>query len=188
MATRVNVQVNQAAVARAIGKALGSRRAGTLAQVIANKEGQKVKRIAERIAKDELHRRPDDRRTQSSLAHGKEYHDSFVVRQGERTGQTAAEVKIGNTHPAHAIIEKGSKEHPIPTGSKGLIFPWKGLATQRSGPGRKGNFAVAYGEAPTRKEPIGVQHPGTEAHNIMPRAAQEYAAKSKYNVRVRTSG
>lgn len=187
MATRVNVQVDQAALARAIGKALGSRKARTLAQVIANKEGQKVKRIAERIAREELHRRPDNRRTKSSLSHGKEYHDSFVVRQGERTGQTAAEVKIGNTHPAHAIIEKGSKGHPIPTGSKELIFPWDGAAIQKSGAGRKGSFPVAYGEAPTRKEPVGVQHPGTDPHHIMDRAAREYASKSKYNVRVRNS-
>lgn len=155
------------------------RRSGVV--TLLNNEGRKMREIAEQISEDELHRRPDDRRTPESLAHGKEYHDSWRVVPAKEQGYDKITVKIGNDHPAARIIENGAKPHTIQAPSDdprdALVFPFIG-PVGRGGPGRKGGFAVPWGSAP---EFFGteVNHPGVGAHRIGRRARDTYRKRSK---------
>lgn len=143
---------------------------------ILEREAVAVEDAGSDIAETDLHRRPDDRRTPESLAHGAHYHDSWahgpVDFQGNR-----AEIKVGNTHPAARMVEGGTDAHSItPVTAQRLAFPYNGGGRGR--PNRKGSFAVAWSDAPTTKRKA-VNHPGAAAHRILYRAVVRAVSTSR---------
>lgn len=199
LARRSNVRIDQAKLTRLINRALESPRAKATLARIANDESRKMVVIAEQVAEEELHRRPEERRTRESLAHGKEYHDSFVIIPADTSNPTKVRAGITNTHPAAAIIEKGSRPHTIQaTGSPGrLVFPWDppserggirqvpGMAPQFR-QGVRGEFPIAYSEGEISAFNH-VSHPGTEPKRILERTADRYRKSTRHNVRDRST-
>jgi hypothetical protein len=194
LARRSSVRIDRAKLERLIERALESPRAKATLARVANNESRKMVAIAEQIANEELHRRPADRRTKASLAHGKEYHDSFVIIPADTSNPTKVRAGITNTHPAAAIIEYGSSPHYMIAGSSSkMVFPWDPPSTPggiRPVPGKspnfrqgtKGIFPVPYGSAPTYAFDA-VLHPGTEPKRILERTADRYRKSTRANVR-----
>lgn len=160
-----------------LGRLFADRQRRQRAVVILNAEASAIAAAGKEIAEHDLHRRPANRRTAESLAHGAEYHDSFKVEDPKITN-SRIEIRVGNTHPMAKLIEGGSPEHPItPTTGPLLVFPFR--PGTRGAPNRKGDFAVAFGEGPKRAS-RGVRHPGTAAKRIMYRAMLRGVSRSKY--------
>jgi hypothetical protein len=111
------------------------------------------------------------------LAHGAEYHDSFAY-DARGSDVEALQVRVGNSHPAAAIIEFGSKGHPITkrSGRVGMVFPFD----VEYGPYGKTSGVNSLSQAPIDWFDAGyvearhVEHPGTNAHRILRRAAERY--------------
>ena len=125
VARQSSVRIDQAKLMRLIDKALESPKARAHLARVANDESRKIVVIAQQLAEAELHRRPADRRTKESLAHGAEYHDSFVIIPADTSNPSKVRAGITNTHPAAGIIENGSPPHYIVANSSSqLAFPW----------------------------------------------------------------
>lgn len=198
LARRSSVRIDKVKLERLIERALESPKAKATLARVANDESRKMVVIAEQIAGEELHRRPADRRTEASLAHGKEYHDSFVIIPADTTNPTKVRAGITNTHPAAAIIEYGSEPHYMIAGStSNMVFPWDPPSTAggiRQVPGKssnfrqgtKGIFPVAYNSAPTHAFES-VLHPGTEPKRILERVADRYRKSTRANVKSRST-
>ena len=196
VARQTRVRIDQQALLRKIERALTSPQARGHLTRVANAESRKIKAFAEEIAEEELHRRPDDRRTAESLAHGKEYHDSFEIIPADSSNPSKVRAGITNTHPAAAIIENGSDGHPIEARSaKRLIFPSGGAAGgivpvpgkhSNFRQGQKGTFPVEI--TPENKTTaIIVNHPGTAPRRILARAADRYRKSTRHNVKVKST-
>jgi hypothetical protein len=139
---------------------------------LVNDESRILKATCEAVANEELHRRPEGRRSPKSAAHGAHYHDSFVIVTAKEQGYANVRAVVGNSHPAAHIIEKGAAPHEIrASNAKALKFPFNGGA--RGGVGSKGGFAVNWGDGETMNR-ARVSHPGTTAHQIMARATRRY--------------
>lgn len=158
-----------------LGRLFASRKRRTAAVVILTREAAEVAKAGKVIAENDLHRRDANRRTDESLAHGAEYHDSFEV-AAPRISADRIEIRVGNTHPAARIIEGGSNPHPITPRRRQLAFPFNGGA--RGGPNRKGGFAVAWGSAPVMRSD-GVAHPGSAPKRILYRAVVRWRSTSR---------
>lgn len=175
------IRIDKAKLDRAIANALSNPRARATLSRLANEQGRKTVVIAEELANAELHRRPGDRRTAESLAHGKEYHDSFGFRV-DMSNPTRIKVHIYNNHPAAGIIEHGSEPHEIKPHGDLLRFP--GNPSIRPGgifpvAGKHPNFRRgAAGVFPITGPPWAyaqwVDHPGTKPHRILIRALDRY--------------
>lgn len=140
---------------------------------ILNRESEKVRVIAKEITEKEIHRRPQERRTKISLAHGAELHDSFEVVPAREVGPNQMKVSIRNTHPAFAAVNNGTPPHRIePRVAKTLAFPFRG-PVGKGQVGKLGTFAVRTGDAPMFY-PQGVDHPGAQGHQILQRALRTY--------------
>ena len=174
MAFQRSSSVRPAITAEAIRRNLETPRNRATAARLLNRESEKVKAICEEIAEADLHRRPDNRRSAESLAHGAEYHDSFeIVPANQGDGLDNMEVRVRNTHPAAHILEFGADPHAIPASSApDLVFPYKGSGLGGR-VGSKGTFAVNWGGA-IRFQGKSVDHPGVEPRRIMRRAMQRY--------------
>jgi hypothetical protein len=193
------VRVDQAKLQAAIDKALDSPKARAKLARIANDESRKMVVIAEQVAEEELHRRPDNRRTAESLAHGKEYHDSFEVIPADVSNPSKVRAGITNRHPMARLIEHGSRRHPItPRGNYKLAFPSEGGANQTGGivpvPGKHPNFRQGIrGEFPIEitSENITfrsmVDHPGTAPKRILQRVADRYRKSTRHNVKAKST-
>lgn len=179
----VQTNLQTGGLARAIAEALGSQQARNFAGQVANGEGTKLAAEAKGIAEEILHRRPENRRTKSSLAHGKEYHDSYTVTPMSPRSDEAAAVMVTNDHPAHAIIEKGSRGHKIPS-SPGLVsFPWDPPSTKGT-PTTKGVFTIEH-KGELNDAFAQVEHPGTAPKRILRNAVTRYRQKSPHIVRTK---
>lgn len=147
-------------------------------KAIARREVRQMAEAGEAISETDLNRRPSDRRTRESLAHGAEYHDSWATTEPRLEGDRII-AKAGNTHPFAPAVEAGTPAHAIVprAGGPGVLkFPFNGGG--RGAPNRKGAFAVAWGEAPTMRS-NGVGHPGAVAHRIMYRAVIRWKSQSR---------
>lgn len=175
------IRIDKGKLDRAIENALMNPRAKATLSRIANEQGRRVAFFAEQLAEEELNRRPEERRTAESRAHGKEYHDSFsfVV---DMSNPRKIRIALQNDHPAARRIEKGTRRHDIPvsgttyqrfpgdpTEARGGIFPVAGKGALRRG--QKGQFPI---EGPPWVHTYKVDHPGTAARNIMARALDRY--------------
>lgn len=145
---------------------------------ILNDESRKLKVICEQVAEESVHRRPDDRRTRESLAHGPEYHDSFEIVKAKTIGADKIKAGVENTHPFARAVEKGTPAHPIV--SEGFqVFPWNG---QRNGPNDgagMGDFLVSGARNARARV---VNHTGAGAKNVMRRARRRYLDQAKRRV------
>jgi hypothetical protein len=198
VARQASVRIDQAKLMRLIDKALESPKARATLARVANDESRKMVVIAQQLANNELHRRPADRRTKESLAHGAEYHDSFVIIPADTSNPSKVRAGITNTHPAAGIIENGSPPHYIIANtSSQLAFPWdppstaggiRRVAGKSSSfrQGTKGVFPVAYGDAPTMHA-NSVLHPGSEPKRILARAADRYRKSTRHNVKAKSN-
>ncbi len=207
VARQSSVRIDQAKLMRLIDKALESPKARAHLARVANDESRKIVVIAQQLANNELHRRPADRRTKESLAHGAEYHDSFVIIPADTSNPSKVRAGITNTHPMAALIEHGSKGHDIPLGGgsgKKLKFPGDedgGYTVDKSLRGgiRTKDF---WGANPRRREgvigmwklsgppwtyPEDVRHPGTEPKHILARAADRYRKSTRHNVKAKST-
>ena len=147
---------------------------------VANRESKIVAEIAAEIAKEDLHQRADpSRRSPLSLAHGKRLHESFEAVPAKEVGYKLR-ASVRNTHPAFPMVEGGTPPHVITAhASSGLVFPWDGTRGVNVGrPGKKGTFAVNWGDAPTFVGPS-VDHPGAEPRRILPRAVRRYRRRRR---------
>ena len=188
-----SARIDPIAIQRLIENATASPQAkGQLTRRV-NREGQKLLEIAQGLAEKELHRRPAERRTKESLAHGKEYHDSFYVKTANPRSPREVAIRVGNDHPAASIIEDGAVPHYIfANTSSGLRFPGSGGEEARGGivpvkgkhsnfrQGKKGTFPVngppwAYRDV--------VEHPGVNPRRILARATDQYRKQTKAIVR-----
>ena len=180
------IRVDPAKLERAIANALNNPKAKATLSRLANDQGRKLVVIAKEIADAELHRRPNDRRTAESLAHGKEYHDSFGYRV-DLSNPARVKVYVTNNHPAAGIIDNGSSGHTITARSKLLRFPGD-PATRVGGifpvPGQHPNFKRGRaGDFPIAGPPWAfagsVEHPGTKPHRILIRALDRYRKSTR---------
>lgn len=142
-----------------------------------NLQSEVLKAICIEVAEEDIHHRPDSRRTRESLAHGAEYHDSFKVIPAKEVGVDRLKAAVVNDHPFARAVEKGTPAHQI-TASEApkMIFPWN---RQRNGPhdGRgMGNFLVTG--KPTAGAKL-VNHPGAGSKRVMERARRRYLARSR---------
>ena len=155
------------------------RRRGVVTRIL-NAESRKILKVAEELAEDELHRRPDDRRSKESLAHGKHYHDSFrIIDAKERNGRLQA--GITNDHPAAMVIEKGAKPHPIDASDPDHPLFWPlSVRSSAGGVGQLGSFPVTFEEAQSGSgAALQVDHPGVQPHRIMRRARDTYYQRAR---------
>jgi len=198
VARQTSVRIDQAKLMRLIEKAIESPKARATLARVANDESRKIVVIAQQLANDELHRRPANRRTEASLEHGAEYHDSFVIIPADTSNPSKVRAGITNTHPAAGIIENGSPPHYIIANtSSQLAFPWDPPSTAggiRQVPGKsasfrqgtKGVFPVDYNSAPTFHT-NSVLHPGSEPKRILARAADRYRKSTRHNVKAKSN-
>lgn len=179
--TSTTIRIDKAKLDRAVANALDNPRARATLSRIANEQGRKTVAIAKELAEAELHRRPANRRTAESLAHGKEYHDSFGFRV-DMSNPVRVRVHIYNDHPAAGIIEHGSEGHTIsshgpllrfpddPALAPGGIFPVSGKHPNF----RRGAAGVFPMSGPPWRFQASVEHPGTKPHRILIRALDRY--------------
>lgn len=138
---------------------------------ILNAESAKIAAAAQQLAEQEVHRRPDSRRTRESLEHGREYHDSFEVVPAKLLGVDKLRAAVVNTHPMARAVENGTPAHEITAReAPQLRFPFN--RGPRGGVGVLGGFAVNWGG----NSFIGqrVSHTGARGHRILARTLQAY--------------
>lgn len=174
-----NLRLGPAALAKIEAQLASPRTRGTAVRIM-QRTAQQVADECKLLAEEELHRRPDHRRSEESLAHGAEYHDSFVIVPARDTGYDKLRVGVTNTHPAAKILELGADEHVIRAraGGPDLNFPWIGYPVGRGGPGAKNPFAVVAsgqtGEMTRRR----VNHPGVGPRRILSRSLRRYRRRA----------
>lgn len=142
-----------------------------------NDESRKIAAMCSELAALELHRRPDERRTELSLSHGKHYIDSFEAVPAKQFGVDRLKVAVTNTHPAHRMVEKGTRPHTISgRGGGKMSFPYLGYPAGHGGPRHFADWLVTgddYFVGPV------VDHPGAVGHEIMRRTLREYRRRAQ---------
>lgn len=148
---------------------------------VANRESRVMATIAAEIAEEDLHQRTDpSRRSPLSRGHGKRLHESFEAVPAKEVGYKLR-AGVRNTHPAFPMVEGGTPPHVISAKRTppSMVFPWDGTTGVSGGsPGKKGTFAVDWGDAPTFVGPT-VNHPGAKPRNILPRAVRRYRRRRR---------
>lgn len=130
---------------------------------------------AQRITRNEIRDRSDERRTAESKAHGATYYESWKVIPAKLNGYKL-EIVVYNDHPFAKAVENGTPEHIIVLrGSNKLSFPFN--AGSRGSVGSAGAFAVEWGEG-SRMSRQAVKHPGATGHHIMERALMEWRSST----------
>lgn len=175
----VGVKVDPAIAGKLVAKVQTDPATYRSARRLMLQDAQVIVDEAKKIAEAELHRRSSSRRTNESLAHGAEYHDSFKY-NARGSDVRSLHVRVGNTHPIATIIEKGSGEHPIYAKSNlkiGMTFPWDNATIfgKTSGVNSKSQAWIDWTDVDSVSMHVfTVEHPGTNAHRILRRAAERY--------------
>lgn len=143
---------------------------------ILNDASRDLKIVCEEVANEDLHRRPDDRRTKESLAHGPSYHESFEIITAKEAGPDKMKSGVRNTHPFARAVEHGTPAHLIVSYPGKQSFPWN---LQRLGPHNgagMGDFLVTGDRNFAGNV---VRHTGAGAKRIMARARRRYLDRTR---------
>jgi len=144
---------------------------------IINDESRALKVVCEEVSDEDLHRRPDERRSRESLAHGAEYHDSWEIIEARESGADKLQAGVRNTHPFARAVERGTPAHMIRSyGAGELRFPWNGRRTGPHDGGGLGDFLVSGGR---NFSGFKVSHPGAGAKRIAARARRRYLDRTR---------
>lgn len=147
---------------------------GTAASIL-NREGERMRDNAQRITRNEIRDRSDERRTAESKAHGATYYESWKMIPAKLNGY-ALEIVVYNDHPFAKAVENGTPEHVIvPRNAKKMTFPFN--AGAQGSVGHAGAFAVEWSEG-GRVFLNAVKHPGATGHHIMERALMEWRSST----------
>lgn len=142
---------------------------------ILNDESRALKATCEEVAEEDLHRRPTERRTRESLAHGPEYHDSFEIIEAKQLGPNKMKTGVENTHPFARAVEHGTPAHEIRSSGR-MNFPWN---LRRQGPHDGAGIGDFLVDGDANFSGFKVSHTGAGAKRIMARARRRYLDRAK---------